>query len=190
MILMLVSALASAADVVIEDDGPHVMADKREYRNLVTPGLIMWPPGAKVRLQRSITDHASVIVGGGLASGHIGGCDCEGLGWARYQVMAGADYHPIGNGMHGPYLGARVLYRHGGAATSLFSQDVSTEHDMLTARGILGYRWIMDPGLSVALGVGAGYRESLRTYSAGESETSVGLQTLVPAAEVNLSWAF
>ena len=178
--------------VILEDDGPTRMDDKREYRNLITPGVTLWPPGVKGRFQHLVTDNLSVMVGGGIGGGAASTCDCEGLGWARWQVIAGADYHPIGNGMHGLYLGPRVLYRHGGSGFSALGSDVSTEYDMVVYRGIIGYRWIWDPGLSAAVGVGGGYRQKLRTYSVDGEATDDSLltQLIVPSLEFNLSWAF
>lgn len=195
MNLLMLGALAlsdaEAKDVVLVDSGPAEMEDKRGYSTLVTPGVMAWPPGVKVRVQQQITDHASVMLGAGLAGGRIEGCDCDGLEWVRWQAIAGADYHPLGNGMHGPYVGPRVLYRHGGTSASLWESEATAEQDLLVVRGIVGYRWIFDPGLSVAAGIGGGVRQSLRTYGVdGEEAGAISSASIVPSLELNLSWAF
>ncbi|MEL6344603.1 MAG: hypothetical protein AAFV53_15920 [Myxococcota bacterium] len=184
-------ALADGRRVELVDDGPTLMHDKREYRTLMTPGVMLATPGVKVRMQRLVTDNVSVMVGGGIGGGGISSCDCAGLSWARWQAVGGIDVHPIGNGFHGPYLGPRVLYRHGDARFGLFGADAETARDLLAVRGIVGYRWVFDPGLSVAIGVGGSHRQSLRTYTVDGEQTGATVANLVvPAAEFNLSWAF
>lgn len=184
-ILLAATALAEEEtgyrDVVLVDDGPTEMADKRDYTQMITPGI--FGLGVKGRYHVLITDRASLILGGG-----IGGWSTEGEvasgDWLRWQALAGVDIHPIGNGFHGFYLGPRAVYRHG--EIGLSDEDAATR-DRLMIRGVVGYRWVFDPGASVAIGLGGGARWAQTEGGLfGDSSSVSGM----PAIEANLSWVF
>ena len=170
-------------NVNLVDDGPTKMDDKREYRSIVIPGFSFIPPGIKGRYQFLVTDHVSVMGGAGIST--LSSDNSE-TAWRRWHGLVGVDYHPIGNGFHGFYVGGRALYRHGNTSFGFFDEDVETETVVTIFRGLLGYRVVIDPGISIGMGVGPAYR----ILSRDTAGTTSGYKTTIPALEFNLGWAF
>ncbi|MEL6345547.1 MAG: hypothetical protein AAFV53_20730 [Myxococcota bacterium] len=170
-------------DVVLVDTGPTVLKDKRRYTNMITPGYFL-PLGLKVRYHRLLSDRFSVIVGGGLSIFETSGTEeTEGVSSLNYMVMGGGDLHILGNGFDGLFVGPRVLFRSRDSDLNIIQDSDGVTSNATIARMIIGYRVVVDPGLSASLGIGGSVR-------AGENSSgSQGILTL-PALEFNLSWAF
>ncbi len=173
-------------DVVLVDDGPTKMADKRDYSAVFVPGVTLFPPGFKGRLQFMVGEKTSLIVGGGIAGGLLADADASVSEWMRWQVVGGLDYHPIGNGLHGFFFGPRVIMRHG--QLSLWELDSIT--DTLIVRGLVGYRVVLDPGVMLSVGVGGAYRRRVRFSRFYDEAEASALLATVPALELNVGWAF
>ena len=185
MILTLLST-ALAGDVVLVDDGPHQMNDKREYRSQIVGGVGVLPLTAKGRFQHLLTDNLSVIVGGGYGHSLLTVGDSS-AGVERMITLVGADYHPMGNGLHGLYIGPRARwswYTVGANAAPVYQTG------KLSVQGVVGYRAVIDPGLTLSAGVGMRYVES--THVIGDPSADRGWERtgLGGTVEVGLGWAF
>jgi hypothetical protein len=169
-------------DIVLTDGGPTEMEDKRDYENLVTLGFGFLPATVKADYRKLLNDNFSVMFGGGFGSANwnLGG---EEVRFQRVIGNLGADYHPVGNGLHGFYVGPRVSYIQWSAGDDAFSSS------RLDVRGIAGWRWVLDPGASIALGLGGKYQTVLaETGDSGDS--AVLKEGIGPALEFKLGWAF
>jgi len=191
-------------DVDLVDKGRTKMEDKRDYENLVTMDMSFLPSTLKVRYTRLLNDNISVMVGGGYGSSSSTGGLLGDHKVSRTVVMAGADFHPIGNGLHGFYVGSRLKHTawHAEAPTEV-DPDPDVEGDETTGtatwdsskiqiKALIGYRFIIDPGLSVAMGLGPKYTNrvteagddgALGTFKGGKEGMGVGFEFL-------LGWAF
>lgn len=184
-------ALAQAADRHVElvDDGPMQMRDKRDYDTLVVIGPRLFPPGIGGRVLRSLSDEVTLMVGAGY-----GGFDLRLFGLRaaaqRIDARAGLDLQPLGNGMHGFYVGPRVVYKMfvGEAAAGDSSAAIHTQ--TLGVGGALGWRWVWDPGLSVGIGVGAAWNQFLVDAGEYDDDPEIALIGLAPLGEFTIGWAF
>ncbi len=187
-------------DVDLVDGGRTKMEDKRDYTMALIPGLSIIPPGFKVRFQFSLRDNLTLIAGVGYAGFGYGretsvddmaedshSSETDGR---RYPVLAGVDEQPTGNGRHGFYVGPRALYRKGDTSFSLFDWDAQVVRTIVVARLVLGYSMVLDPGILMKAGVGAGYRASVGSFDTELVTSDSSLSSSVPAIEINVGWAF
>jgi hypothetical protein len=183
-------------NVDIYEAGRFRMRDKRNYRNMVILGPNILPPGLNVRYDRAISDRVSLIVGAGY--GAIGGKDDESgtaTGFSTIRGLVGMNWQPIGNGMHGFYLGPRVRVNNYNVKVS---GDGDTTNGSITTIGVaavVGYRWIWDPGFSLGVGFGGQYLSAISqtngTDSEGnEVEAGFNFDGFLPSFEFTLGWAF
>lgn len=191
-------------DVDLVDGGRTKMEDKRDYTMALVPGLSIIPPGFKVRFQYGMSDRLTLIAGAGYAgfgykresSIDVDDDDTSELtsssetDWTRYHVLAGLDFQPIGNGMHGFYVGPRVLYRKGDTNFSLFENDAQVVRNIVVARVLMGYSVVMDPGILMKVGVGAGYRIAVGSIVSEYVTSESSYSGFTPTVEMNLGWAF
>lgn len=196
-------------DVDLVDGGRTRMEDKRDYTMALIPGVSFVPPGFKLRFQRSLSDELTLIVGAGYAGfGYQRDQDVDADGdgtseesgtttadWTRYHGILGLDFQPIGNGMHGFYVGPRVLYRKGQTNFGIFGGDVDHVRTVIVARGLIGYSMVFDPGILMKFGAGFGYRTVAGNASTtGEEGAGTSSETtisgLAPTLEWNMGWAF
>ena len=177
---------AAAGDVVLVDDGPHEMADKREYRNQIVAGVGLLPLTAKGRYQRLLTDNVSLMVGGAYGRSLLSVGDSSG-GIERVSTLVGADLHPMGNGLHGLYIGPRAKWS---CYTVGLNADPLYASHKLSVQGIIGYRAVFDPGLTVSAGVGMRYVESIHQIGDPAEDRGWERTGLGGTAELNLGWAF
>lgn len=178
-------------NVDIYEQGRFRMRDKRGYENLVILGPRIIPPGLAVRYDRLLSDRVSVLAGVGYGS--IGSGDVR---FSRIEGLLGMNWHPIGNGMHGFFLGPRLKID---KWTLTVTEGDSGGDGSITAIGagaVAGWRWIWDPGFSLGLGIGGQYisiaSEAAATYEDG-TEASTGsfnVDGFVPTFEFTLGWAF
>jgi len=177
-------------DVELFDGGPTRMEDKRDYKRMIILGPTFFPMGAKLRYQRLLSDRLSVFVGGGY--GTRKNWLFTDVDMTRYSMRFGVDLHPIGNGLHGFYVGPRVRYR---------SWSLSWENDeelpeyyslsTFTADGVIGWRWVWDPGFSLGLGGGAGYSTMISEDTVDSEIVDLGvIEGTRFAGEFTLGWAF
>lgn len=196
-------------DVDLVDGGRTKMEDKRDYTMALIPGVSFVPPGFKLRFQNSLSEELTLIVGAGYAGfGYQRDQDVDADGdgtseesgtttadWTRYHGIVGLDYMPIGNGMHGFYVGPRILYRKGQTNMGIFGGDVSTVRTVLVGRAVIGYSMVFDPGILMKFGAGFGYRTVAGSGSTtGEEGAGTSSETtisgLAPTLEWNMGWAF
>jgi hypothetical protein len=205
--------VSEGSTVELVDNPTTKQEDKRGYQNLVTLGFAFFPGTIKGSYRRTLNDKISVVVGGGFGSATWGTTDVS-----RVLAGAGMDYQPKGNGMHGFYVGPRVDYTSwsfeysdtievsdtdtdtdtdtGSDTGSDSSQDIDLNANFQSQRiefsGMVGWRWVWDPGASLALGIGpkfttitneAGAQDDSVTWGGGR--TGIGFGT-----EVRLGWAF
>lgn len=191
---------AGYRNVDIYEAGRFRMRDKRDYENIIILGPLFIPPGLSVRYDRGISDRFSVVAGFGLGILGLGDNDSTGdsASLMSLRFLAGANWQPIGNGMHGFYVGPRVRYN-----TYTVSVDCSNGAECangsvgtLGVGAVAGWRWIWDPGFSLGLGLGGQYfavvSQASATYSDG-TETgsgSVKYDGFLPAFEFTMGWAF
>jgi hypothetical protein len=173
-------------DVVLADGGPTVMEDKRDYDQIVTVGFKILPSTVKTTYRHSVSDNLSVMVGAGFGSAAwiLGGDDNATI--QRVISTAGLDYHPVGNGLHGFFIGPRASY-------TVWSADSDGEEVFSSTRldisGLIGWRWIYDPGVAVSIGLGARYTDVIR--EAGDSgDFSFIREGVGFAREIQLGWVF
>ena len=155
-------------DVELYDGGPTQMEDKRDYDQVVVLGPMIVPLGIKVRYLHSLSDRTTIQIGGGFGSGGFWDEDMS-----RILVRLGVDHQPVGNGLHGFYVGPRVAW-------SMLDDDSGTMTTQTRIGGAAGYRAVFDPGVSVGAGLGVGY-----TWG-----DMVEYEGMVPIAEFTLGWAF
>ena len=126
------------------------------------------------------------MIGGGFGSAAWQLGSDDGATLQRVIGTVGFDYHPIGNGMHGFFVGPRATY----TLWSITSdEEEAYSSQRFDIRGLIGYRWIFDPGLSVSLGIGPKYTNIVR--EAGDSgELPFGREGVGAATELQLGWAF
>jgi hypothetical protein len=189
-------------DVDLVDGGRTKMEDKRDYNNLIVLGVGFFPNTAKLRYRRVISDRVSVMVGGGYGRGSS---ELFSYDVSRAIGLGGADFHPIGNGLHGFYIGPRVKYTSWNFTMTVPDPDVDADpaaeepatvnafwnSGKVSLKVLLGYRVVIDPGLSVAIGLGPKYvtkvvetgDESLATFRSGGVGIGMDLELL-------LGWAF
>ena len=174
-------------DVELVDGGPTQMEDKRDYTNLIIAGPTFFPTGLNLRYQRLLNDRFSASIGAGYGGKKNWiGTDTDTM---RLTARLGADIHPVGNGMHGWYLGPRVLYR----SWSFSAGDLSFATTTLQGGAVAGWRWIKDPGLSCGIGMGMGYAAKTLDFESGIEEIDIpdfngeGTKFLF---EFTLGWAF
>jgi hypothetical protein len=192
---LLAAPLAHAEDapekpeIELVESGPIRMKDKRGYKNLVVLGPRLLPPGLGGRYMRSLDDHLTLMVGGGYSGWRILGVTLE-----HADVRAGLDLEPLGNGLHGFYVGPRVVYKS-------FYGDVSSDGDSLGSLrtetlgigGVAGYRIVVDPGASIGFGVGASYNQWVGGADASlveREDADAEIVGTVPIVELTLGWAF
>jgi len=186
-------------NVDIYEAGRFRMRDKRDYENIIILGPIFIPPGMSVRYDRGISDRFSVVAGFGLGILNLDdGDDGESASLRSFRFLAGANWQPIGNGMHGFFVGPRIRYNTYNVSVDCSDGEECSDGSVgtLGIGAVLGWRWIWDPGFSLGLGLGGQYfsvvSESSATYSDG-SETgsgSVSYDGFLPAFEFTLGWAF
>lgn len=174
-------------DVELVEGGPTKMEDKRDYKNLVIAGPMFLPGGLHVKYQRLITDSFSASLGGGYA-GKKNWLNTE-TDMTRTSLRLGADIHPVGNGMHGWFIGPRLVHKTWGFTTV----DTTLSSSSLQAGTVAGWRWIADPGLSCGLGLGMGYGLNTSSIDSDLEEIEIpefqseGTRFLF---EFTLGWAF
>lgn len=184
--MILASLTAAAGDVVLVDDGPHEMADKREYRSQVVAGVGLLPMTAKGRFQHLLTDNVSLMIGGSYGRSLLTSADASG-GLERSSVLVGADLHPMGNGLHGLYVGPRARWS---SYTVGLGDEALYQSGKLSVQGIVGYRVVLDPGLTLAAGVGLRYVESVSQVGDPSEDRGWERAGLGGTAELNVGWAF
>lgn len=169
----------------------HRMDDKRGYRNLVIAGpqfIVIFPAGVFGRYHRLLSDTVSAQVGLGYAA-----ISFDDVKFTGFRLLGGMDYHPVGNGMHGFYVGPRVNYRRfalnvdGGTGTGSLST--------LNVVGVAGYRAIWHPGFSLGIGLGGGYgmvlaEAAARDADGNEESSSTTFDGARFVLEFTLGWAF
>lgn len=178
-------------DVELVDYGRFRMPDRRDYKNLISIGWL-FPVGATVRYDRLILDNFSVLGQLGFGSIKFGNTT-----WTSWRVAGGFNWHPIGNGMHGFFLGPRVQYTDWTLKYEDSEGVAKGGVSSIVASGIVGYRWIWDPGFSLGLGLGAAYRATLAEasveYSDGTEASNVETDRASGLGfdmEFTLGWAF
>ena len=178
-------------NVDIYEQGRFRMRDKRDYENLVIIGPRILPPGVAIRYDRLLSDRISVLAGVGY--GAIGSGDTK---ISRIEGMLGMNWHPIGNGMHGFFVGPRLKINQWGITVTEGESGADGSVTAISAGAVAGWRWIWDPGFSLGLGLGGQYitvaSEAAATYEDGtEADTgSYNFDGFVPAFEFTLGWAF
>ena len=197
--------VSEGGTVELVDNPTTKQEDKRGYQNLVTLGFAILPGTIKGSYRRTLNDKISVMVGGGFGS-----ATWETTDVTRVLAGAGMDYQPKGNGMHGFYMGPRLDYTSwsfeysdtievsdtGSDTGSDTTQDIDVNAGFQSQRvevsAMVGWRWIWDPGASLALGLGpkfttvtneAGAQDDSVTWNGGR--TGIGFGT-----ELRLGWAF
>ena len=177
-------------DVELYDGGPTRMEDKRDYKRMIILGPTLFPAGGKLRYQRLLTDRVSVFAGGGF--GTRKNWLFTDVDMTRYSVRFGVDMHPVGNGLHGFFVGPRVRYR--SWSLSWVNDDELPEYYSLNTfnvDGVIGWRWVWDPGFSLGLGGGVGY-STMISEDTVDSEI-IDLDVVEGtrfAGEFTLGWAF
>jgi hypothetical protein len=192
--------------------------DKRGYQNLVTLGFAILPGTIKGSYRRTLSDKTSVMVGGGFGAASW---DNLNLDVTRVLFTAGMDYQPKGNGMHGLYMGPRLAFTSWGLeyqnTFEVTDTDTDTDTDTgadtgadtggdssndidvnagfttrrLDASAMIGWRWIWDPGASLALGIGPQYTTVVSEVGVQDEDVELGGGTGIGfASEVRLGWAF
>lgn len=175
-------------EIELVESGPFRMKDKRGYRNLVVIGPRLFPPGIGGRYMRSVDDHLTVMVGGGYSGWQIFGVTAQ-----HVDLRAGVDLEPLGNGLHGLYLGPRVTYRSFFGDVSSGGESVgSIRTETLGLGGVAGWRVVIDPGLSFGAGLGMSYLTWVGGEDADvlEQQGDLRIVGMVPVAEVTVGWAF
>jgi len=179
-------------NVDIYEQGRFRMRDKRDYRNLVIVAPRIIPPGIALRYDRLLSDKISLVLGAGFGSVGTGDVRLQ-----RIEGLLGMNWHPIGNGMHGFFLGPRVrinqyslIVKDGGGSSS--NGSVTT----IGGGAVAGWRWIWDPGFSLGLGLGAQYLSAVSSADATNADgTSASTGTfnfdgVFPVIEITLGWGF
>ncbi|MFT5679931.1 MAG: hypothetical protein ACI8RZ_000836 [Myxococcota bacterium] len=184
--ILAMMATAEAGEIVLVDDGPHEMSDKREYRNQIVGGVGVFPMTAKGRFQHLVTDNVSLMVGGSYGRSLLTISDSSG-GLERVSTLIGADYHPMGNGLHGLYIGPRAKWS---CYTVGLNEEPLYQSGKLSVQGIIGYRAVFDPGLTLAVGVGLRYIDSVSQIGDPSEDLRWQRTGLGGAAELNVGWAF
>jgi opacity protein-like surface antigen len=181
-------------NVDIYEAGRFRMRDKRNYENLIILGPTILPPGLNVRYDRGLSDRISLVVGAGY--GAIGAKDGEvASGFSSIRGLVGMNWQPIGNGMHGFYLGPRVRVNHFSVKVSGDGETANGSITTLGVAAVVGYRWIWDPGFSLGLGLGGQYFAAVnqtngRDAEGNEVEADFNFDGFFPAIEFTLGWAF
>ena len=135
-------------DVVLTDSGPTEMEDMRDYDQIVTVGFAILPSTIKLTYRQSISDNLSVMIGTGFGTAEWVLGSENGATMQRVIGTVGLDYHPVGNGMHGFFIGPRASY----TQWSAFSGDEDIySSGRLDIRGLIGWRWIFDPGVAISI---------------------------------------
>ncbi len=181
-------------NVDIYESGRFRMRDKRNYENLIILGPTILPPGLNVRYDRGLSDRISLVVGAGYGAigSKEGGVNS---GFSSIRGLVGMNWQPIGNGMHGFYLGPRVRVNYFNVKVS---GDGDTANGSITTLGVaavVGYRWIWDPGFSLGLGLGGQYFTAVsqtngRDAEGNDVEADFNFDGFFPAIEFTLGWAF
>lgn len=162
-------------EVQLVDEGPTKVPDRRAYKGLFLISPLLIPPGIVLRYHRSLSDKATLVLGGGGAAWKV-----EGEGPVRFKLLAGVDLTPAGNGMAGFLVGPRVEW---GKLVVAEAGGGDDETSMFAGGLILGHRWIWNPGTTLSIGGGAMYHNWSHE---GESL----LEAIAPAAEFTFGWAF
>lgn len=198
----LASTLAVAADAQDAQDAPDTRAHKApaasdntrtvkqrkqavDRSNLLVVGPTFLPLGVNARYQRMLVPHLSAFVGGG-----IGGSDYtiegEDIHLSAKKGLVGFDVHTGKKGMRGLYLGPRLEYRNWTALSNEYAVGGSVTS--VAIEGIVGWRFVGKKGMSIGVGVGAGYVSRV-----GEAlvVTDIPLTNgIEPRGDINLGWAF
>ncbi|MEQ1566783.1 MAG: hypothetical protein ABMA64_14170 [Myxococcota bacterium] len=175
-------------EIVLIEAGPFEMKDKRGYKTQIILGPRFIPPGIGGRVLRSLDDNLTLMVGGGYSNWSL-----FGLSARHVDARAGLDLQPLGNGMHGVYLGPRVVYRSLEASVASFGEPV-VEHrsGSLGVGAVAGWRSVWNPGLSAGFGLGATYNSWVAGEDADviEQEGDVKVLGILPVVEATLGWSF
>lgn len=172
--------------IELVQSGPFRMQDKRGYKNLVVLGPRLIPPGIGGRYIRSIDDHIAVMVGGGYSGWELFGATLR-----HVDARAGIDYQPIGNGLHGFYIGPRAVYKSFLGAFEHDGQTSGVQTRTIGVGGVVGWRAIWNPGLSLGAGLGGMYSTFLG--SAGDlrdDDNALEITGTMPMLELTLGFAF
>jgi hypothetical protein len=183
--LAMMAVPALAAHVELEDRGGPRVEDKREYRTLLVLGPRFVPPGIGGRVTHLLDDHVGVMVGAGYSGWQILGLELR-----HVDLRAGIDLEPLGNGLDGPYLGARGVYKTFLGSVDVNDQPTGLSTETMTFGGVAGWRFVVHPGFSVGAALGAGYTTWVGEaghLDGGDDVTAVGL---TPMGEFALGWAF
>ncbi len=184
-------------NVDIYEQGRFRMRDKRDYENMIILGPSFIPPGVNVRYDRLLVDRLSVFVGAGYGSLSTGDVKLT-----RISGRLGANLHPIGNGMHGFFVGPRLGIVQNTLAVEVEEDSTGTSASSdgslttFSAGAVGGWRWIWDPGFSLSIGLGAQYLSVVteveaQTSDGEEASTgSLNFDGFLPAFEFTLGWAF
>jgi hypothetical protein len=193
MVLSWMIGVATAAPDRDDDDErrrpPRAarMDREPEYRNVITVGPRLLPPGIGGRYMRSFSDDVTGMIGAGYGGFAIGGVDF-GVGIERWDLRAGLDLEPQGEGLRGVYVGPRLVYRHFTAQAGSAENAVASQTMGLGA--VVGFRWIWDPGFTLGGGVGLSYDVFLAGRGNLDDDDEIRLRGLTPVVEVTIGWAF
>ncbi len=121
--------------------------------------------------------HIGLLIGANYQLGLEEDSEARGL-----RLRAGANLHFNGNGVAGWYLGGRVYGDH----SNKFEAEALLDDWTLSAGGVLGYRAVFGPGISVGASVGAAYSRDPDF----ESSDLFGTEGLTPVAEFHVGFAF
>jgi hypothetical protein len=171
--------------IQLVESGPFKVKDKRGYRNLVVIGPRLLPPGIGGRFVHSVTDYVAVMVGGGYSGWELFGATLR-----HVDARAGIDYQPIGNGLDGFYIGPRAVYR---SFLGSFESEGGTsglQTRTVGVGGVVGWRAIWDPGLSLGAGVGGLYTTWLGRMGDLEEGQDLEITGTAPMLELTLGFAF
>lgn len=178
-------------DVELVDYGRFRMPDRRGYKNLVSVGWL-FPIGVTVRYDRLVLDNFSVLAQAGYGLLKVGNAS-----WSSWRLAGGFNWHPIGNGMHGFFVGPRVQYTDWTIKYEDSAGEAKGGVSSLVFSALAGYRWIWDPGFSLGLGLGASYRlsfaEAKAQYADGTEASNVNIGRAGGFGfdlEFTLGWAF
>jgi hypothetical protein len=166
--------------IELVQSGPFKIEDKRGYRNMVVVGPRLLPPGLGGRYIRSVSDHVSVMVGGGYSGWELFGATLR-----HVDARAGIDYQPIGNGLDGMYIGPRAVYRSFLGSVG----DAGVETKTMGVGAVVGWRAIFDPGLALGAGVGGVYTTWLGSFGDLEEE-DIEITGTAPLFELTVGFAF